>query len=160
MAPGVVATVVATLGLVFLPGVAPSASADVAARDATESDLFVRSEQPSASEVERQFVAVWNPKIPFESKVKASFNGEKAKPALRRLFTPSPTHDYLTLSGRVVGPVKVGDGRASARIAGVMVGVPASTYTYHYRRDDGLWKFDWKRTCQELKCLGNPDFGY
>ena len=84
----------------------------------------------------------------------------KAKPALRRLFTPSPTHDYLTLSGRVVGPVKFRDDRASARIAGVMVGVPASTYTYHYRRDDGLWKFDWKRTCQELKCLGDPDFGY
>ena len=45
-------------------------------------------------------------------------------------------------------------------MTGVMVGVPVSTFDYHYLREDGRWKFDWKRTCQELKCRGNLFFGY
>ncbi len=139
---------------------AAAATADVAARDATDAHLIVRSEQPSRVEMERQFVAVWSPKVSFEAKVRASYNGEKARPALTKLFGPMFRYDYLTLQGRAVTPVTVKDNRATIRLAGVMVGVPVSTYRYHYLRDDGLWKFDWKRTCIELRCKGNLSFGY
>lgn len=153
IAAGGVATAIAV-------GAVPAAGADVAARDSTEADLVVRSETPSKNEMERLFVAIWSPKVPVEAKISASYNGENARPALTKLFSPLPHIDYLTLQGRAVGPVRVSGERAKARMAGVMANVPVSTYDYSYRYDGGRWKFDWKRTCAELKCRGNPPFGY
>lgn len=48
----------------------------------------------------------------------------------------------------------------SVTFEGSMAGFPVQSVRYHYLREGGLWKFDWKEICGEMQCHGNPDFGY
>lgn len=143
-------------------GVAAPASADVSIRDAKASDLYVRSAKPSAQEMEKQFAALWNPNIPLSSKLAVSYKGDTAKvrKQVGGVMAMSRTMDFFSLKGRAIGSPAISGNRMTMSGSAVMAGMPANTTRYHYIRDGGLWKLDWKATCVEVKCNGNPDFGY
>ncbi|MFT3901249.1 MAG: hypothetical protein QM728_13530 [Gordonia sp. (in: high G+C Gram-positive bacteria)] len=147
-------------GSVTLGLVAPAAQADVSVRDGKTADLYVRAEKPNNGQLERQFAAFWNPRVPTNPKVAVSYGGEKARPALNQVMGMSKTYDYFSIQGRAAGPITINGNRMSVVVHGVMAGFPAQTLRYHWLRDANLWKFDWKRTCAEIKCQGNPNFGY
>ncbi|UGT63662.1 hypothetical protein [Nocardia asteroides] len=139
---------------------AAPASADVSIRDAKAGDLYVRAEQPSLDQLERAFAAFWNPNIGIDPKVEVSYNGPGARAELEKVMQYSRTMDFFSLQGRAIGPVQTDGNTLSVTVHGLMAGIPAQTTTYHFIRDAGLWKFDWKRICQQLQCAGNPSFGY
>ncbi|MBH0780488.1 hypothetical protein [Nocardia bovistercoris] len=144
----------------FGMGAVAPASADVSLRDAKVGDLYVSAAEPSLDQLERQFAAFWNPNIGIGPKVEVSYNGPSARAELEKVMQFSKTMDFFSLQGRAVGPVRISGDSLSVTVHGVMAGIPAQTTNYHFLRDAGLWKFDWKRICQELQCSGNPDFGY
>ena len=146
--------VLAGLGLV-----APAA-ADVSIRDSSVGDLYVSSDSPSLNQLERQFAAFWNPNIGIDPKVEVSYNGGAARGALEQVMANSATMDFFSIQGRALGPVEINGDTMSVQVEGVMAGFPATSTRYHYVREGGLWKFDWKRICQEMACAGNPNFGY
>lgn len=141
-------------------GLAQPASADVSIRDAKVSDLYVRDEAPSLDQLERQFAAFWNPRIALDPKLEVSYNGQQARGELEKVMQFSTTYDFFSIQGRAVGPVERNGNNLSVTVQGVMAGFPAQTLKYHFIRDGGLWKYDWKRICQEMQCSGNPNFGY
>ncbi|MFC6014520.1 hypothetical protein [Nocardia lasii] len=141
-------------------GLASPAAADVSIRDSVASDLYVREANPSVHQLEKQFAAFWNPNIGMDPKIEVSYHGSSARPALEMVMQQSKTMDFFSIQGRVVeGPTVSGDS-LSVRVNGVMAGYPATTMTYYFVREGGLWKYDWKRICQENQCSGDPDFGY
>ncbi|MFT4202220.1 hypothetical protein [Gordonia sp. (in: high G+C Gram-positive bacteria)] len=141
-------------------GLAAPAAADVSVRDGKTADLYVRAAKPGNAQLERQFAAFWNPRIPMNPKVAVTYGGEKARPALTQVMGMSKTYDYFSIQGRATGPISINGNRMAVTVNGVMAGFPAQTMRYYYLRDAGLWKFDWKRICSEFKCQGNPNFGY
>ncbi|APE35361.1 hypothetical protein BOX37_16975 [Nocardia mangyaensis] len=146
----------ALLGL----GLAQPAAADVSIRDGKVGDLYVRDEVPNLGQLERQFAAFWNPNIGVGPKLEVSYNGPQARGALERVMASSQTMDFFSIQGRAVGGVNISGNTMSVRVEGVMAGFPATSTTYHFIREGGLWKYDWKATCAEMQCAGNPDFGY
>ncbi|MGV9410507.1 hypothetical protein ACWDOP_11380 [Nocardia sp. NPDC003693] len=151
-----VALAAAVLGL----GFAQPASADISIRDSQASDLYLRDNTPSLHQIEKAFAAFWNPNINIEPKIEVSYNGSSARPALERVMQASTTYDFFSIQGRAIGPVQVSGNNLSVKVEGLMAGFPASSTNYHFLRDGGIWKFDWKATCAEMQCSGNPDFGY
>ncbi|MGW4366530.1 hypothetical protein ACWEKT_12865 [Nocardia takedensis] len=141
-------------------GVAGPAAADVSIRDGRAADLYVSAAVPSLDQLERQFAAFWNPNISLDPKVEVSYNGPGARPALEKVMQSSRTMDFFSIQGRAIGPVNVNGDRLSVTVNGVIAGFPAQTTNYYFIRDAGLWKYDWKATCADLGCQGNPDFGY
>jgi hypothetical protein len=141
-------------------GLAQPASADFSIRASQASDLYVRDEVPSLAQIEKQFAAFWNPNIGMDPKIEVSFNGPSARPALERVMEASKTMDFFSIQGRAIAPVNVSGNTMSVTVHGVMAGFPAQSTLYHYIREGGLWKFDWKATCQEMQCQGDPSFGY
>lgn len=146
----------ALLGL----GFAQPAAADVSIRDAKVADLYVRDENPTLAQLEKQFAAFWNPNIGIDPKVEVSLHGDKARPALERVMQYGKTMDFFSIQGRAVGGVNKSGNTLSVRVEGLMAGFPANSTTYHLVRENGLWKYDWKKICQEMECADNPDFGY
>lgn len=138
---------------------AAPASADTTVRDTSAGDLTVTSATPSSGQLERQAAAFWNPGISLDQKVAVSRGGAKARPALAKVMEFSKVYDFLSAKARVNGVSVKGD-TATATMSAVVVGFPANTATYHYVREGGLWKFDWKANCQSMSCTGNPNFGY
>ncbi|WP_282785877.1 MULTISPECIES: hypothetical protein [unclassified Nocardia] len=151
-----IAVFAAILGL----GFAQPAAADVSIRDSQVSDLYVRADVPSLHQIEKQFAAFWNPNIGMDAKVEVSYNGPAARGALERVMSNSATMDFFSIQGRALGPVNVAGNTMSVQVEGLMAGFPATSTTYHYIREGGLWKFDWKSICQSMQCAGNPNFGY
>lgn len=151
-----VAVLAVILGLVF----AQPVSADVSIRDSQVSDLYVRADVPSLFQIEKQFAAFWNPNIGTDPKVEVSYNGAGARDALERVMQNSTTMDFFSIQGRALDPVQVSGNNLSVKLEGLMAGFPATSTTYHFIREGGLWKFDWKRICQEMQCAANPNFGY
>lgn len=139
--------------------VAP-ASADTGVRNTSAGDLYVRADKPTAAQFERQAAAFWNPNISMDSKVAVSVNGQKARPELEKVMSFNGMYDFLGASARTTGPANVNGSKASVPLSAIVVGFPATSYTYFYVREGGLWKFDWKANCAAMGCTGNPSFGY
>ena len=152
-------TVACLFALAVAVGSATSASADVSIRDAKVGDLYVRDEQPSPDQLERQFAAFWNPSIGMDAKTEVSYNGPGARDELERVMQFGKTMDFFSIQGHAEGVQVTGD-TMSVTMNGLMAGFPAQSTKYHYIRQDGLWKFDWKQICQEMQCQGDPSFGY
>lgn len=141
-------------------GLASPASADVSIRNSTANDLYVSSDAPGLDQIERQFAAFWNPNIGIDPKIEVSYNGPGARAALEQVMQNSRTMDFFSIQGRAVGPVNISGNQMSVSVQGLMAGFPATSTVYHWIREGGLWKFDWKSICQEMQCAGNPSFGY
>ncbi|GAA1093765.1 hypothetical protein [Tsukamurella spumae] len=139
--------------------VAP-ASADTGVRDTSAADLYVRADKPTAAQFERQAAAFWNPNISIDQKVAVSVNGAKARPELEKVMAYNKVYDFLGASARTTGPANVNGSKATVGLSAIVVGFPATGYTYYYTREGGLWKFDWKANCASMGCTGNPNFGY
>ncbi|MGX1810666.1 hypothetical protein ACWIGI_33525 [Nocardia sp. NPDC055321] len=152
----VVAIAAAILGL----GFAQPASADFSIREAQASDLYVRDEVPSLHQLEKQFAAFWNPNIGMDPKIEVTYNGPGARPALEQVMQASTMYDFFSIQGRAIGPVQISGDRLSVKVEGLMAGFPATSTMYHFIRESGLWKYDWKATCAEMECSGDPSFGY
>ncbi|MEU1981417.1 hypothetical protein [Nocardia sp. NPDC019395] len=146
----------ALLGL----GSAQPATADVSIRDGKAGDLYIRDEAPNLGQLERQFAAFWNPNIGVEPKLEVSYNGPQARGALEQVMANSQTMDFFSIQGRAVGDIDISGNTMSVRVEGVMAGFPATSINYHFIREGGLWKYDWKAICAEMQCAGDPDFGY
>ncbi|AHH19043.1 hypothetical protein NONO_c42590 [Nocardia nova SH22a] len=146
-------------GLLTIGGTAP-ALADASVRNATVADLYVRDADPSLDAIAGQFAALWNPNLPIGPKEEVSYHGSTVGPALQGILSQGGVYDFLSIQLRATSKHITGD-RMTAEMSGVMAGFPASNGTYTYVREDGLWKVDWKATCDSLGgCTGNPDFGY
>ncbi|NUS95546.1 MAG: hypothetical protein HOQ36_24570 [Nocardia sp.] len=141
-------------------GLTQPASADVSIRDSQVSDLYIRDEVPSVAQVEKQFAAFWNPNIGMDPKIEVTYNGPAARPALERVMETSKTMDFFSIQGRALPPFNISGNTMTINVNGVMAGFPAQSSVYHYIREDGLWKYDFKAICAEIQCQGNPDFGY
>ncbi|MCH5643095.1 hypothetical protein [Gordonia sp. ABSL49_1] len=150
-------TVIFGLGLAAAP-----AHADVSVRSAKTADLYVRTAAPGNAELEKQFAALWNPNIPMANKLEVSYRGNtpKVRAQVQKALAYSRQMDFFSITGRSIGAPTINGNRMTMTGSVVMAGFPAKTSRYHYIRDAGLWKIDWKVTCQELQCNGNPDFGY
>lgn len=129
-------------------------------RDASVQDLYIRTAKPSKHDLEWQVAAFWNPRLSMTPKVEVSYGGEKARAALTEVMQMSTMYDFFSLRSSATSTPVVNGNRAHVTFTGSMAGFPVQKVRYHYIREDGLWKFDWKRTCQELQCNGNPNFGY
>jgi len=141
-------------------GSAYPAMAEVSIRDSQASDLYVREDSPSPDQLERQFAAFWNPNISMDSKLEVTYNGAAARGELEKVMQMSTTMDFFSIQGRATGPPQISGNTMSVTVEGLMAGFPAQSTKYHFIREDGLWKYDWKKTCQEMQCQGDPDFGY
>ena len=139
--------------------VAP-ASADTGVKNTSASDLYVRGASPTAAQFERQAAAFWNPNISLDQKVAVSVNGPKARPELEKVMAFNKVYDFLGAQARATGSAKVNGSKASLPLSAIVVGFPATSYTYFYVREGDLWKFDWKANCAAMGCTGNPNFGY
>lgn len=130
-------------------------------RDAKVTDLYVRSEAPTSVELEWQFAAFWNPRLPMGPKYEVSYNGNHpdARKALNQVMAASQTYDFFSLRGQASRPAISGN-RMAVTFRGMMAGFPVQQMNYYYLRENGLWKFDWKRMCSQMQCNGNPKFGY
>ncbi|MFB7724365.1 hypothetical protein [Nocardia sp. NPDC056100] len=146
-------------GLVTV-GLAAPAVADRSVRDATVADLYVRDADPSLDALAGQFAALWNPSLPMSAKAEVSYHGGSVAPALQGILSQGGVYDFLSIQERATSKSITGN-TMTATLSGVMAGFPASSGTYSYIREDGLWKVDWKATCAGMGgCSGNPDFGY
>jgi len=147
--------------LLVAAGLTAPAQADVGVRGSTASWLSVRSEKPSANQLERQFAAFWNPSIPMGPKLAVTYKGDtpKVQKSVKSVMAMSSSYDFFSISGRFSSPTITGN-RMKARGEGVMAGFPATSMNFYYIREGGLWKFDWKKICTDFKCNGNPDWGY
>ncbi|GAB10880.1 hypothetical protein GOARA_063_00790 [Gordonia araii NBRC 100433] len=152
----------ALFAVVVATGLAtPAAQADVSVRNGKAADLSVRAERPSSGQLERQFAAFWNPNVPLGPKLAVTYRGNTpaVRKALGNVMSMSRTYDFFSVQGRFGAP-SVSGSRMSATGSGVMAGFPATSVRYHWIREGGLWKYDWKAICSEMKCSGNPNFGY
>lgn len=124
--------------------------------------LYVRSDTPTARTMEWQFAAMWNPRTPIGPKLAVSYRGDiaKVREQLSRVMQSSQMYDFFSIRGSAVGQPQISGNQMVVTYRGLMAGFPVQTSRYHYVREGGLWKFDWKKICQELQCQGNPDFGY
>jgi len=96
----------------------------------------------------------------MSAKEQVSYHGASVGPALQGILSQGGTYDFLSIQERATSKNITGN-TMTANLSGVMAGFPASSGSYHYIREDGLWKVDWKATCKALGgCTGNPDFGY
>ena len=130
-------------------------------REAKVADLYVRAERPSLSDLEWQFAAFWNPQLPINPKLEVSYNGPAARAELVRVMEYGRTYDFFSMQGNALPPITINGDRMSVEMRGSMAGFPVQQFRYHYLRQNGLWKFDWKKTCVSMGgCSGNPDFGY
>ncbi|MEU8899830.1 hypothetical protein [Nocardia sp. NPDC048505] len=157
-----IAGVLAALGLAGLltVGAAAPALADRSVRDAVVADLYVRDADPSLDAIAGQFGALWNPNLPMKAKEEVSYRGSSVGPALQGILSQGGVYDFLSIQGRATSKTITGN-RMTATLSGVMAGFPASSATYSYIREDGLWKVDWKATCDAMGgCTGDPNFGY
>ncbi|WP_336083865.1 hypothetical protein [Nocardia sp. SSK8] len=157
-----IVAVLAALGLATLLGIgtAAPALADRSVRDATVADLYLRDADPSLDAIAGQFAALWNPNLPMGPKQEVSYHGSTVGPALQGILSQGGVYDFLSIQLRATSKNITGD-TMTATMSGVMAGFPASSGTYTYIREDGLWKVDWKATCAGMGgCTGNPDFGY
>ncbi|MFF0488192.1 hypothetical protein ACFYTQ_04135 [Nocardia sp. NPDC004068] len=157
-----IAGVFAALGFagLLITSAASPALADRSVRDASVADLYVRDADPSLDAIAGQFAALWNPNLPISEKVKVSYHGETAGPALQGILSQGQLYDFLSIQERATSK-SVNGNTMTASLSGVMAGFPAASGTYSYIREDGLWKVDWKATCAGIGgCTGNPDFGY
>ncbi|MEV6363860.1 hypothetical protein [Nocardia asteroides] len=157
-----IAAVLAALGFVTLltVGAATPALADRSVRDAQVADLYLRDADPSLDAIAGQFAALWNPNLPMGPKQEVSYHGSTVGPALGGILSQGGVYDFLSIQLRATSK-NISGNTMTATMSGVMAGFPASSGTYTYVREDGLWKVDWKATCDALGgCTGNPDFGY
>ncbi|MDL9935514.1 hypothetical protein QSJ18_02025 [Gordonia sp. ABSL1-1] len=152
---------IAVFGVIVMSvGLTAPASADVNIRTGKAADLPIRANTPSAGDIERSYAGFYNPNVPLEPKYAVSYRGDtpKVRKALQTLMGMSKTYDYFSIQGRIT-KVNVNGNRMSVTGNGVMAGFPATSFTYHYIREAGIWKYDWKANCA-TGCQGNPDFGY
>ncbi|MBL1077233.1 hypothetical protein JK358_22800 [Nocardia sp. 2] len=157
-----IAGVFATLGMAVLltVGIAAPAHADRSVRDAVVADLYLRDADPSLDAIAGQFAALWNPNLPISAKQEVSYHGSTVGPALQGILSQGGMYDFLSIQLRATTKNITGN-TMTAGMSGVMAGFPASSGSYSYIREDGLWKVDWKATCAAMGgCTGNPDFGY
>ncbi|MEV0061948.1 hypothetical protein [Nocardia sp. NPDC050718] len=157
-----IAGLVAALGLAGLltVGTASPALADRSVRDATVADLYLRDADPSLDAIAGQFAALWNPNLPMSAKEEVSYHGSTVGPALQGILSQGGVYDFLSIQERATSKAITGN-TMTATLSGVMAGFPATSGTYSYIRENGLWKVDWKATCDAMGgCTGNPDFGY
>ncbi|MEV6276780.1 hypothetical protein [Nocardia sp. NPDC051832] len=149
-----------TLAGLLTVGTATPALADRSVRDATVADLYLRDADPSLDAIAGQFAALWNPNLPMSAKEEVSYHGASVGPALQGILSQGGVYDFLSIQLRGTSKSITGN-TMTANMSGVMAGFPASSGTYTYIREDGLWKVDWKATCAGMGgCTGNPDFGY
>ncbi|MFB7874902.1 MULTISPECIES: hypothetical protein [unclassified Nocardia] len=157
-----IAAVLAALGFTALltTGLAAPALADRSVRDAQVADLYLRDADPSLDAIAGQFAALWNPNLPMGPKQEVSYHGSTVGPALQGILSQGGVYDFLSIQLRATSK-NISGNTMTASMSGVMAGFPASSGTYTYVREDGLWKVDWKATCEGMGgCTGNPDFGY
>ncbi|MGW0182057.1 hypothetical protein [Nocardia sp. NPDC003345] len=145
---------------IFGLGPTQLASADVSVRNATASDLYVRDESPGLDQLERMYAAFYNPNISLDHKVAVSQGGEKVRPVLEQQMAYSTSLDFFSIQGRAIGPVVIEGDTLTVTGQGLMAGFPMTSATYYLVREDGLWKFDWKRFCANIACSGNPTFDF
>ncbi|WP_448223295.1 hypothetical protein [Gordonia iterans] len=131
-------------------------------REAKASDLTVTAERPTKEDLEWQFAAFWNPRIPVGPKLNVTYNGShpQARKSIEQVMASSQTYDFFSLRGAATGPPQINGNRMSITFRGTMAGFPVMETKYYYIRDGGQWKFDWKRICAGMGCGGNPSFGY
>ena len=124
--------------------------------------LYVRSDRPTARTMEWQFAAFWNPRLSMEPKLAVTYQGNTAKvrKQMTTIMQSSQMYDFFSIRGSAVGQPQISGNQMTVSYQGLMAGFPIQTLRYHYVRENGLWKFDWKQNCREIKCMGNPDFGY
>ncbi|MBF6212362.1 hypothetical protein IU433_18130 [Nocardia puris] len=152
----VVSILAALLGL----GVAQPASADVLIRDAKAADLYIRDDVPSLQQLERMYAAFYNPNVSINDKVAVTLGGEKARPIVEQNMSFSQAYDFFSIQGRAVGPVNINGDSLSVVGEGLIAGFPATSATFYLQREGGLWKFDFKKFCENVACAGNPQFDY
>ena len=140
----------------------PQRRSPTSIREAKQADLSVRAERPNAVDLEWQFAAFWNPRIPLGPKLEVTYNGQSAaaRKSLEQVMASSQTYDFFSMRGSATGPPRINGDRMSITIRGTMAGFPVQQTNYYYIRDGGLWKFDWKRICSDMQCANNPSFGY
>lgn len=131
-------------------------------REAKQADLQVPAERPTAVDLEWQFAAFWNPRIAIGPKLAVTYNGQSAavRKPLEQVLASSQTYDFFSMRGSATGPPRINGDRMSITFRGTMAGFPVQQTNYYYIREGGLWKFDWKRICADMKCANNPSFGY
>lgn len=138
-----------------------SAAADTIIRDSTAADLYISSETPTGAEFERQAAALWNPNISIDDKLEASYHGESVREAVESAMAFNAVYNFLAAQVRAEGSPVVNGDNATQDLGVVLAGFPTGAGTYVYVYDEGLWKMDWKATCDGLGgCTGDPDFGY
>ena len=131
-------------------------------RGAKTDYLVIRSEKPSPRTLEWQYAAFWNPRLPMEPKLAVTYKGDtpKVRKVMTQVMQSSQIYDFFSAQGAALPPVQVDGNHMSVVYRGSMAGFPVQSVRYHWIREDGIWKYDWKRICAAIACNGNPDFGY
>ncbi|AVM00334.1 hypothetical protein C6V83_08670 [Gordonia iterans] len=144
------------------PGAPTTRRSPQSIREAKASDLTVTAERPTKVDLEWQYAAFWNPRIPTAAKMAVVYNGNdpKARKEINQVMASSQTYDFFSMRGAAAGPPRISGNRMSITFRGTMAGFPVMQVNYYYLRDGGQWKLDFKRICASIACNGNPDFGY